>query len=256
MTPGDDLPSKNKSPLYDQVYGSIRDLIMSGSLRPGESISEVKLSERLSVSRTPVREAVRRLVAENLMEAPARGLLRVYAPTVSDIAEVYFTRAVLEGAAAGLAAHYADAPFLEKLESLTGQMASAVKKGRPQDTASINGDFHLTIIEASRNRRLIDTLAELAPVTVRYRRLSMMFPDHLKRSLIEHRQIVRLFRDGTSTEVEGAFRGHILRSGGRVVAAVIQLEGYDEPTELGAASYLLDMCRRAATDTTSSQDKI
>lgn len=247
-----EIASKNTAPLYDQVYGSIKELILSGSLRPGESISEVKLSERLNVSRTPVREAVRRLVAENLMEAPARGLLRVYSPTLSDIAEVYFTRAVLEGAAAGLAASLVDTRFIDQLDALTDEMTKAVRDDRPQDTAAANGEFHRAIITASNNRRLIDMLAGLEPVTVRYRRLSMMFPEHLQRSLVEHREIVRRFRECAPAEVETYFRDHIIRAGGNVVAALLQLEGLAEPPEAGAARYLLDVQRRAAESSRNS----
>lgn len=235
--------SKGVATLYEQVYNAIRALIVSGGLRPGESISEVKLAERLNVSRTPIREAVRRLVAENLMEIPGRGLLRVYAPTIRDIAEVYYTRASLEAAAAGLAAQFDTGELADRLEALTESMRVSASDGRLQDATQFNSEFHSTLVRASRNKRIIEILDGLSPTIVRYRRLSLMFPDHLQRSLAEHAEIVRLLREGQPADVEAYLRGHVLRAGGRIVSAMINLEGGD-PDETGIIGNLIAIARK------------
>lgn len=238
--------SVGPGPLYEQVYDAVRNLILTGGLRPGEAISEVKLAERLNVSRTPVREAVRRLVAENLMETPSRGMLRVYAPTVRDIAEVYYARACLEAAAAGLAASFADGDVLRHLERLTDKMRSAAADGNLQEATEANGEFHATLVGASRNKRIIDILNGLSPAIVRYRRLSLMFPNHLQRSVAEHTEIVRLLREGTPDQVEAYLRAHVLRAGGRIVSAVVELEGGGEPDESGIVAHLIALGRDGA----------
>src|SRR5690242_6627209 len=84
--------------LSDRVYSDVRRLIISGEIRAGETISELGLSKQLNVSRTPVREAVKRLLAENLLQTNERGGLSVYSPTIRDLAEIYYSRGVLEGA--------------------------------------------------------------------------------------------------------------------------------------------------------------
>lgn len=233
-------------PLYEQVYDAVKNLILTGGLRPGEAISEVKLAERLNVSRTPVREAVRRLVAESLMETPGRGMLRVYAPTIRDIAEVYYARACLEAAAAGLAASFADDAVIDRLEQLTDKLRGAAADGNLQEATEANSEFHATLVSASRNKRMIDILNGLNPAIVRYRRLSLMFPNHLQRSIAEHTEIVRLLREGTPDQVEDYLRAHVLRAGGRIVSAVADLEGSGEPDESGIVAHLIALSRDGA----------
>ena len=91
-------------------------MITDGEIR-NEPISEVRLAEALQVSRTPVREAVRRLVGENVLEVTVQGV-RLYLPSVEDLAEVYYTRAILEGAAARLAASIGGAALARKLRAI------------------------------------------------------------------------------------------------------------------------------------------
>ena len=213
-----------KDPLYDQVYRAIKQGIAAGAFRPGQALSEVQLSETLEVSRTPVREAVRRLIAENLLEATPRGL-RVYSPTPSDLADVYFTRAVLEGSAARLAAVNANADFIDRLSGITNQCREAVASQQGDLAARLNGQFHWLVVDRGGNKRLVDLLSSLDPVIVRYRHVSLMFPDHLQRSYEDHCRIVELFRNGTPASVEAFVRDHILRAGSRIVAAVLRMEG-------------------------------
>lgn len=83
---------KANQPLYETVYEAIKKQIADGVLRPGDPVSEVNLAEALSVSRTPVRDAIRRLITESLLVAPASGPIQVYSPRAADIAEIYAVR--------------------------------------------------------------------------------------------------------------------------------------------------------------------
>lgn len=218
-----------KTPLYDQVYHQLREMIVAGVFTTGEPISEVQLSERLAVSRTPVREAVRRLVAENLLELSPRGL-RLYTPSVEDLAEVYYTRAMLEGAAAGLAARQASKALLSTLRRVTKDAErSVVAEDAGPKLTRLNGEFHGALVAASGNRRIQEQLSSLESIIRRYRRISLMFPDHLRRSYDEHMRIVELMEGGRPEAVEEFVRGHIQRAGARIVRAVLRMEGGDLP---------------------------
>lgn len=216
--------SKSAKPLYERAYDTIRQLIISGRLKPGDPLSEVELAGQLEISRTPVREAVRRLITENLLVLSAKGGLRVHLPTPADLSEVYFTRAVLEGAAAGLATIHADVRFVRRLSELCDLCEQAVEVDNVNEAASINGHFHRAIVEQSRNERIRQALSILDPIMSRYRLISLSFRDHLVQGLKEHRELVRCIRKKDASAVESLLRGHIMAAGGRIVRAVIRLE--------------------------------
>ena len=228
-------PLKDDRPLYETVYESLKQGIMDGTLRAGEPLSEVQLAEMLSVSRTPVRDAVRRLVAENLMVMPARGTVRVYAPTAADLADVYCTRAALESMTARLVAVNADAEFLRQLGSICDRSEALAKRTPAQGAtierdvvhaaAVLNGEFHQAILNKANNGRISQLLANLAPVIVRYRHISLTHIEHLRQSWDEHRNMVQYFADYDPEIVEALVRTHILRAGGRIVTAMMRMEG-------------------------------
>lgn len=209
-------------PLYDTVYETLRSRIIDGSLPPGEVLSEVQLAEMLSVSRTPVRDAVRRLISENLLVMPAKGAVRVYAPTAEDLAEVYCTRATLEGMAARLAAMRSNKAFVDLLRDICDR--STKLDENTQDAAQLNGEFHQAILNNARNARISGLLAVLNPVVVRYRHISLSYREHVTQSWEEHRAIVQLFADCSPSIVEQHIRTHILKAGGRIVTAMQTLE--------------------------------
>lgn len=220
------LAAKARRPLYDTVYDSLRERLMDGRFRAGEILSEVQLSEMLSVSRTPVRDAVRRLVAEKLLEVSANGAVRVYFPTAVDLADVYCTRATLEGMAARLAAMHVEDDFINRLVALCDRCdALSQESDAVLEAAALNGEFHRAIYERAGNARIKDLLSNLSPVIVRYRHISLAYPEHLKQSWQEHRTIVRLFSESGPDTVETHVRNHILRAGGRIVKAMRAMEG-------------------------------
>jgi len=217
-------PPKETRPLYDTVYEALKQRITDGTFRAGETLSEVQLAEMLAVSRTPVRDAVRRLVAEQLLVA-VKGAVRVYFPTAADLADVYCTRAALEGMAARLAASRADGDFVDALTSICERRAGLPEADIVHAAATLNGEFHQAILERAGNGRISGLLAHLEPVVVRYRHISLAYREHLTQSWEEHRTIAQLFAECSPNTVETHVRSHILRAGGRIVAAMRALEG-------------------------------
>ena len=141
------------------VLERLRALILTGEYSPDERLIEEQLAERLGVSRTPVRQALTMLEAEGLVEiAPNRGAT-VCSFSFDDVWDIYDLRAVLEGHAARRAAGRIARLELERLRVLAGEMEGL--PGRFEDheeeirtLVALNQEFHGTIVEASRNKRL------------------------------------------------------------------------------------------------------
>jgi DNA-binding GntR family transcriptional regulator len=214
----------DSTPLYARVHGAIKDLISAGTLRPGDVVTEGRLAQTLNVSRTPVREAVSRLVSEGLLVVPPSGGLRVYAPTATDLADLYFTRAILEGAAAGLAATNVTDDFITRLSDICDRAEPFVAKGDVRRVVMLNGEFHHAVVAQSNNARIKKIIENLEPVIYRYRLVSLSYREHLDQGLVDHRELIEAFKNQNSTSVETLLRNHILRSGSRIVRAVAGLE--------------------------------
>lgn len=198
-------------------------MIAEGKIHAGP-ISEVRLASELQVSRTPVREAVRRLVGENVLEVTPQGV-RLYLPSVEDLAEVYYTRAILEGAAARLAATNDGAALAKRLRAIMKGARPLLDTDEHQAFAQLNGEFHGAIVAASGNRRIRELLGSLETIIVRYRRMSLLYPDHIRRAYEDHMRIADLLEKEKPEAVEAQVRDHILRAGARIVRATLRIDG-------------------------------
>ena len=141
--------------LADQAYDRFREGLRSGALQPGQRVLEVELAERLGMSRTPVREAIRRLQSEGLIaHLPARGLC-VAAYDHAEVDELYGMREALEGTAARLAAQHAGRPDIALLQRLVEE------EGRipAEAAAEHNRRFHRALHQAAHNRYLLRALS-------------------------------------------------------------------------------------------------
>jgi GntR family transcriptional regulator, rspAB operon transcriptional repressor len=218
------------SPLYQVAYDRIRDMIVEGHLRPGETVSEVQLADQLDISRTPVREAVKRLVGQGLLQITPRGL-RIFRPTAEDVAEVYFLRAAIEGAVARAAAARICAADLGDLRGLHAEGERAAERGDVPLLVALNGRFHGIIAAACGSGRAAEALRGLDPLVAAYRRLSLLSPDHQKRSVAEHGLLIDRLERRDGPAAEALMREHIACAGRRVVEAVRQLEPTAPPAD-------------------------
>jgi DNA-binding GntR family transcriptional regulator len=148
----------------DQSQGSIAfaklmDAIKAGEFGPGDRLREIDVAQRLSLSRTPVREALRRLEAERIVEHRPRigAVIRTLGQT--EVVELYEMRLVLERTAAQMAAKHAIAAEVDALSALNRQIADAVHD--PARAAAINQQFHRSIYLAARNRFLLESARAL-----------------------------------------------------------------------------------------------
>lgn len=152
------LDPENHKQIRDKVADRLRVMISQGELRGGEWLRQGRLSETLGISYTPIREALKQLEAEGLVEhVPYRGV-RVVTFSVNDVLDIYSMRSVLEGLAAGSAATRLTDDQLVELRSLHEQMAALSGPQHLEQVRELNRRFHLLIIEASERRYLVRTL--------------------------------------------------------------------------------------------------
>jgi len=149
-------------PSSERVYRQLRQMILSGELPPQTRLVEIHLGEQFGVSRTPVREALKRLTAEKLVLGdPVRGLI-VHAPEPHEVSEVYLVRESLESLASRLAAQRISADELRQLRVILESMRDAVKNDRTDLVVSANIAFHDVIYRAAGNETLFRLAKDLS----------------------------------------------------------------------------------------------
>jgi DNA-binding GntR family transcriptional regulator len=175
------------------LYQQLLDEVLEGNFRPGEILVETALGERFGVSRTPIREALRMLEQDGVLERVNRGM-RVRQTSSEEVLEIYGVRAILEGAAARDAASRRTDYDLATLDRIFDSMAEA-KTATPQEMAAVNRSFHRAIWQASGNRTLTDMLERLAVHLRRYPATTYLRAGRWEEALEEHRQLLEAIRE-------------------------------------------------------------
>lgn len=200
----------------DRAYAALRAGILDGRYGPGARLGEIEVAAELGLSRTPVREALRRLGSEGLVESlPNRGA-RVRSWSADDLDESYEVRAVLEGLGARRAASRVSAEQLERLGELAGEMVRADPSlghrapGDFADLAALNAEFHALILGASGSGRLGAALATVVQLPLVLRTYQRYTPEALARSHAHHHEIVDALRAADGSWAESVMRSHVL----------------------------------------------
>jgi DNA-binding GntR family transcriptional regulator len=178
----------------------IRDMILAGELAAGSQLREEALAERCGVSRTPVRDALRRLEAELLVERNDTQRSFVADWSIDDVADAFELRSMLEAQAARRAASRMDDASLARLRAFNRQILNAISGKTPDVTLFLeaNREFHAIILERAASRRLTALLATLIEQPVVWRTAHHYGRDALQRSYLEHEELMAAFarRDG------------------------------------------------------------
>jgi DNA-binding GntR family transcriptional regulator len=175
------------------LYYQLLEEVLQGRLLPGEVLVETQLGKRFGVSRTPIREALRMLEQEGVLERVNRGM-RVRPTSSEEVLEIYGVRTILEAAAARDAASRRSDYDLATLDRIFGTMAEA-KGATPMELAGINRSFHRAIWEAAGNRTLLDLLERLGVHLRRYPATTYERPGRWEEALDEHRQLLDAIRE-------------------------------------------------------------
>ncbi len=219
----------NRLPLYQQAYLALRHRISSGELTPGMRLDVQTVADELDISRMPVREAIRQLLQDGLLEMERDGRVRVFSPNVSDLAEIYIARASLEATAVAVVVATAEPLDLARLEDAVERGRRGLERGDWQDTARANRDFHEAIIRASRSGFSEQLTDVLRIRIIRFRNLALQYRERQRRSLAGHANILEMLRDGDPTAEQEIYR-HVLEAGAWAVRALLAQEHDDSPS--------------------------
>jgi DNA-binding GntR family transcriptional regulator len=199
----------NYKPLRELVFESLREAILSQQLEPGERMMEIQLAEEMGVSRTPVREAIRKLELEGLVVMIPRKGAYVAGLSLKDVAEVFEIRRVLEGLAAELAVDRITDDELENLERYLVKIAEDIERSDLNKVVETDTDFHTLLYQASRNQRLAQIINNLREQIQRFRATSLSHPGRMKEALEEHRKIVEAISSRDSETARRLAQEHI-----------------------------------------------
>jgi len=195
----------------EHAYRRLLDGIRAGDFRPGQRLREVDLATRLNVSRTPVREAIRRLASEGLVElAPGRGVM-IIELNRQQVRELYFLRGTLEGAAARLAAQHASESEIASFRLILEEIARV--EGDPMQVARLNREFHRQIYDAAHNRYLARALSQLSDSLALLPGTTFQTPGRPEVAQVEHAAMVDAIERRDADRAEAVTREHIERAG-------------------------------------------
>ncbi len=214
-------------PQGNSVYQRLLDEIREGALLPGDRLREIDLSNRLGVSRTPVREAIRQLEADGLVTHVPRQGATVRSLSYAEVMELYEMRAVLEGTAARLAARAASDIELDELEVLNDQLAQA---GTGPEAARINRVFHATLLDVAKNRFLAKSMLSLQKALLILGPSQLLDNERADAAVAEHRRIMAALKSRDSAAAEMEMRTHI-QAGQRM--RIRALQERDRTTDQG-----------------------
>jgi len=205
------LDIKNHRPLREIVYEELKMEILKGQIVPGTRMMEVEMAEEMGVSRTPIREAIRKLEKEGLVTIePRRG---AYASQISqkDMMEILEVRQNMEGLAAFYAATRIKEEAKKKLRNAAAGYNKAVDEGNTHDMIKYDTDFHHVIVESADNKILVNMVEQLQELVLRFRYL---YYDNFKRGEKmpeEHQAIMDAICEGKESEARDAADIHIER---------------------------------------------
>jgi DNA-binding GntR family transcriptional regulator len=197
---------KQKIPQGEDAYQRIISEIRNGTLLPGDRLTETDIASRLGISRTPVREAIRLLEADDLVTHTPRRGATIRALAHAEISELYDMRAVLEGAAAQFAARAASEVELNNLSSIHDAMCKA---DTAEDRYILNQQFHKALLDSARNRFLIKAVGANQKTLLILGRSTMEEGGRTDMALAEHAEILAALKTRDPERAGTAMRRHI-----------------------------------------------
>lgn len=206
-------------PLREVIFNTIREAIIVGELRPGERLMEVQLAEKMGVSRTPVREAIRKLELEGLVEMLPRKGAHVAEVSVKDIMDVLEVRASLDGLATLLAAERMTEDEIKELKHVYGQFANYVEKENLQGSIKKDVEFHDIIYRSSRNDKLQQISSNLREQVQRFRVIYLKGYNNPKNIVAEHMEIIDAITSKNGEKARTVAQEHIKRQEEVIIGA-------------------------------------
>jgi DNA-binding GntR family transcriptional regulator len=203
---------ENSQSAVERLFEKMRNHIIDGRFAPGQRLVEADLTEQFKISRGPLREAVRRLAAEGLVDITHNRGARVKRLDHGEVISLYEVREVMEGLAARLAAERASAAERKAIKASFDDMAKALAANDVRRYIALNSNFHALILGAAGNAPLQAAITRLQTPVLRLQFESMMTDAVVKESFEEHRDIVNAIVGKNPNAAERLMRHHIRRS--------------------------------------------
>jgi DNA-binding GntR family transcriptional regulator len=210
-----------RTSLAEQAYTALLDAIVGGELPPGSRLRDAELAEQLGVSRTPVREALRRLEDEGLVETERNSATRVAPVRADRIADAFPVVAALHGLATRLGVPALAAADLGRLERHDAERTEALREGDVLAAIAADDRFHGVLLDASRNAEIERLLARVMP---HIRRLDLLHFESLTRedgAARDHAAILDACRSGDAWEAARLVEANFLRLGEQMTALLV-----------------------------------
>jgi DNA-binding GntR family transcriptional regulator len=206
--------------LREVIFNTIREAIIMGELKPGERLMEIHLAEKMGVSRTPVREAIRKLELEGLVTMIPRKGAHVAELSAKDIMDVLEVRATLDGLASALSAERIKDNELKELDNTRKQFAIYADKGNLVGSIKKDVEFHDVIYRSSRNDRLIQIANNLREQVQRFRVIYMKDYSSYADLIKEHSEIYEAIATRDIERAGKAAQAHIINQEAAIIKAI------------------------------------
>ncbi len=204
-----DIGGQTGSSLRGKVFTRLQNDILNGKYEPGESLVETKLSEELGVSRTPVREAIRQLELEGLVQSIPNKGVTVNGISSQDIEDIYTIRMLIEGLAARWAAEKITPAELRELKEALELEEFYTRKNDAGQLMHFDSRFHDIVFKASKSKPLMQTLSTFHHYVQRARNASLTNPDRAKQVLREHKAILQAIMEHDADKAEKLTTDHV-----------------------------------------------
>jgi DNA-binding GntR family transcriptional regulator len=180
--------------LREKILETIRDAIMTGTLKPGEKVAEPDLAEKFGISRTPIREAFRQLESEGYLTVIPRKGAVVTSFSSKDVEEFYAIKSILEGYAAHQACSNLTDKEIEKLANINEKLRQLAAESDIKHFFKVHNEFHDLFRRAADNEKLYEMISSLVSRFKRLRYASLSLPGRMTISVKEHVKIIEAFR--------------------------------------------------------------
>jgi DNA-binding GntR family transcriptional regulator len=210
---------QNKS-MVEIIFRQLEGMILSGKIQPGERINESKLSGLLGVSRAPIREALRLLASNGILEIRANRGMFVRDIQINEVEGLYDIRAALDVLAGEKAAERIDEGHLQVLGQWMQEMAVYVEANDTDAYYRANISFHTAIVEISGNANLLSIYEGVCKQMSLFRKVSLSLPGHLRLSLQRHKKIVEAITSKNSEKAASFMRNHTLEAKKALLRAI------------------------------------
>lgn len=203
------LEISNYKPLREIVFEYLRNSILNGELEPGERLMELQLAQQLGVSRTPIREAIRKLELEGFVEMIPRKGAYVADVSIKDILDVLEVRMFLEGLATYLAAERMSDEEIDNLKEILQKFEDEIETMEKQELIELDNKFHDMIIKGSRNNKLMHIVQGLQEQFQRFRVIYFNEYNEHEDLIKYHRAIVKAIADRDSKSAQEYAQTHV-----------------------------------------------